>query len=472
VGKQIFQYCNSNFVIFCLTLLASTMAYAQVTAGPNSPPGVPDWYLITPFGYFHPSCVRQLAEGETLLAGGSVIQHADGTFDNVPACGYPHYTARGEVVVAGAARAEPPTISHSWIVDGRATTSTAYGQISVTWTVPPAPTSKDGQTVYFFPGFEDIKDVESILQPVLGWNADFSKAWGIASWNCCIKGVTWESTPKPVTSGDAILGTVASTCGAGKLTCPLWNVITRDKTSGKSTKLPNTPSKGQTFNLAFGGVLEVYNVARCSDYPPSGSLAFNVALYDDDFLQISNPGWSISDDAKGLTPQCNYGGNVAAKQVKLHWIGAPTYFLSGNWEGSATVVDGTATNKYSVGASISQTTTLFTATLTVLGPGNVPLIYTVKGQIRGSSISFSNSGDADGSATGTISPNGRKVSGSGSDGSTGTMTWDGGQTLTGTASLADGDTWTGTASTDGQNLTGRAKSPTGDSVSWTMQRVQ
>ena len=30
-----------------------------------------------------------------------------------------------------------------------------------------------------------------------------------------------------------------------------------------------TSSFGQTFNWAFGGVLEVYNVAQCSDYPPS-----------------------------------------------------------------------------------------------------------------------------------------------------------------------------------------------------------
>src|ERR1700691_188381 len=81
-------------VLSCfLVLLLSTMAYAQAPAGPNRPAGVPDGYVITPVGYFHPSCVRQLTAGETLLADGRVIQHADGTLENVPACNYARYTA-------------------------------------------------------------------------------------------------------------------------------------------------------------------------------------------------------------------------------------------------------------------------------------------------------------------------------------------------------------------------------------------
>ena len=55
-----------------LAFIVSTMAYAQAPAGPNRPAGVPDGYVITPFGYFHPSCVRQLTEGETLLADGII----------------------------------------------------------------------------------------------------------------------------------------------------------------------------------------------------------------------------------------------------------------------------------------------------------------------------------------------------------------------------------------------------------------
>jgi hypothetical protein len=278
---------------------------------------VPDGYVITPFGYFHPSCVRHLAEGDNLLADGRIVQHAKGSLTNLPACDYPHYTARGEMVAADA-KAEPPTITHSWIVYGGTTTSTSYGEISATWTVPSAPTSNNGQTLYFFPGLEDFNDIVSILQPVLGWNADFSGAWGIASWNCCPSGTADESSPVHVLQGDIIFGDVKSTCSAGTLSCSKWNVTTEDDSSTpiSRTTLSNTPNEGQTFNWAFGGALEVYNVAQCSNYPPNDSLNFNVALYDNNFHLTSN-GWSITDLASGLTPQCNYGGQAAGGGVTL-----------------------------------------------------------------------------------------------------------------------------------------------------------
>jgi len=300
-----------------LAFLASPVAYAQAPAGPHRPAGVPDGYVITPFGYFHPSCVLHMAEGETLLAGGRVIQHADGTLDNVAACEYPRYTASGEIVIAGA---KPPSIGHSWIESADATTSTSYGELTATWTVPPAPTSNNGQTIYVFPGLEDIDDIVSIIQPVLGWNADFRSAWGIASWNCCPSGITVESAAVRVSSGNEIRGVMKDTCSAGTLACPTWNVVTKDVTTGHSTTLSNTPNEGQTFNWAFAGALEVYDVVECSDYPSNGSLTFSdVALYDDNFNRISSPGWSITLWASGLTPQCGYGGQVAATQVTLDY---------------------------------------------------------------------------------------------------------------------------------------------------------
>ena len=300
--------------------VSSFFAQAQVPAGPNRPPQVPEGYVITPSGYFHPSCVRRLAEGETLLAGGHVLQHADGTVEKIPACSYPHYTARGEVVAVSAASVEPPSISHSWIEYAGVTTSTSYGELTATWTVPVGPTSSDGQTVYLFPGLEDYQDVVSIIQPVLGWNADFGKAWGIASWNCCVSGTTWESSPVSVNAGDTILGTIKDTCSAGTESCATWNVTSKDVSLGKSTTLGNTPSEGQTFNWAFAGALEVYNIVQCTDYPVLGSLTFSaVSLYDYNFDLISSPGWSITNLSSGLTPQCEYGGQAAATQATLDY---------------------------------------------------------------------------------------------------------------------------------------------------------
>ena len=125
-----------------------------------------------------------------------------------------------------------------------------------------------------------------------------------------------------VSPGDEIKGTIWNTCGAGTVSCPTWNVISEDVSTGLSTPLKGTPSEGQTFNWAFAGALEVYKVGQCSDYPPNGALTFSdVALYDYNFDRISNPGWSIINWAKGLglTPQCGYGGQVAAAQVTLDY---------------------------------------------------------------------------------------------------------------------------------------------------------
>ena len=344
-------------MIVSMSLSAAVMARAQAPAGPNRPAQVPEEYIVTPFGYFHPSCVVHLAKGEELLEGGQVIQKADGTIYPVPVCEYPHYTARGDMFAAGSP-IKPPTISHSWIVSASTTTNTSYGEIVADWNVPSAPQSYDGQTVYFFPGLEDNVHDVSILQPVLGWNSDFSRAWGIASWNCCPRGTADESSPVRVDTGDLIVGTVKSTCGSGTLSCPTWKITTQDESTGGSTTLSNTPSEGQTFNWAFGGALEAYSIVRCSDYPPNQYITFSPTLFDNNFNIIENPSWSLTDWASGLTPQCNYGGQVSASEVTLAFGGFTlTVFPTGN--GLVTSTDGyincpgTCTQSYQAGTQVT-----------------------------------------------------------------------------------------------------------------------
>lgn len=328
--------CVAAFISF--TIPAVTL-HAQAPAGHNRPASVPEGYLITPFGYFHSSCVVRMAEGDKRIASGSAIQHRDGTINTVPACGYQHFTAKGEAGAPGAVKPNAPTIGHSWIEAADVTTGNSYGQLTATWIVPPTPTSHDGQTLYFFPGLEDDADVVTIIQPVLGWNADFSNAWGIASWNCCTGtsgssvGNIWESPAVRVNSGDTIDGIIRSACGAGTLSCTQWNISTYDENTGGSSSLAGASNDGQTFNWAFAGAVEVYNIAQCSDYPPNGSITFsNVALDDYNFNLISNPGWSIISWASGLTPQCGYGGQTTATSATLDYAvqqaPAPTSYIS------------------------------------------------------------------------------------------------------------------------------------------------
>ncbi len=303
---------------------APALARNVAVAGPDRPPQVPEGYVITPFGYFHPSCVFQIEEGETLLADGRV-EHANGTVEaKVPVCAYPHYTPTGLPVpsyVSKASGAYEPVI-RGWLEYVSTTTSTSYGEIAATWTVPPPPATDDYQTLFFFPGLEDYSDELTIVQPVLQFGmsaAGGGNHWAVASWNCCIAGVAWNSSLVKVSPGDTILGTIISTCKKGLEYCAKWKVISQDVTTGKKTTLGKTPAEGQVWNWGFGAVLEVYGVKQCSDFPANGSVVFTVQLYDQNRNLISNPGWAGTPASPGTNPNCNYGLNVTPAQETLDY---------------------------------------------------------------------------------------------------------------------------------------------------------
>ena len=232
--------------------LSRRCQWTSLRRGRTHAPKVPDGYVITPFGYFHPSCVQNLTRGERLTADGR-LQHADGTVEaNIAVCNYQRYTPSGEPASTGHGAATFPEAT-GWIENASITTGSltiSYGALIALWTVPPQPTNNDGQVLYFFPGFEDIDGVQSILQPVLGW---YAGQWTIASWNCCLNNIVTESPVVRVAPGDEIYGSITNACPAGTLSCASWNVLSLDMSTGESTTLASTPSDGQVFNWAFGG---------------------------------------------------------------------------------------------------------------------------------------------------------------------------------------------------------------------------
>jgi hypothetical protein len=305
----------------------TTFAVAQRVAGSSRPAAVPAEYVLTPFGYFHPSCVNHLVEGDLVREDLKVIERKKGNTQPL-VCDYPHFEADGTKLVGdlrpvGDGKSQPPFIGHSWIEYASIHDANDYGLVYSTWTVPPAPASNDGQTLYFFNGLEDINDVVSIIQPVLGWNGNGLANWSIASWNCCPSGTANESTPVSVKSGDQIEGYNFPTgCASGAKSCAQWDVVAIDDENGSFSQLLDTPNEGQTFNWAFGGVLEVYNISQCSDYPSSepsgigGQIGFRDQLVWNAKNVKITPAWTVSNVSGGLTPQCNYGGSTP-KQVIL-----------------------------------------------------------------------------------------------------------------------------------------------------------
>ena len=279
----------------------------------------PDGYEVTPAGYFHESCVRTIANGDRLLVDGRV-QHANSTTDDAAAvCNYPRYTPAGILIgptattkdtqLANFGKATAPEIS-GWLEatsDYTGSPTSSYGALTAMWTVPPQPASDDGQTLYFFPGFEDangaVNGVFTILQPVLGWTGG---QYLIASWNCCISGVISKSPNVNVSPGDQIYGSITSTCTAGTLSCPTWNVLTLDMTTGFSTIFADTPTDGQIFNWAFGAVFEPYYIVSCNDYPPNGHLTFdNITVFSQHLAPLNTSKWTKTVEPHG-SPACNY----------------------------------------------------------------------------------------------------------------------------------------------------------------------
>jgi hypothetical protein len=273
--------------------------------------------------------VRNLSSEEHQLADGR-IQGADGSVEeNVPACNYPRYTPAGLPLTVSTAMTRESQSNHTeattlpevdgWVENANITTGSAsatYGAVIATWVVPPQPKADDGQVLFYFPGLEDINNVQSILQPVLQWAGG---QWAVANWNCCLSNIVVESPLVNVNPGDEILGSIISTCPAGTLICATWNISSLDLSTGKSTTLRNTPSDGQWFNWAFGGVLEPYYVISCDDYPRNRQFKFgNVTVFDEYFHPITKPEWNTGFNST-MTPQCNYGVKAKPHDVTLEY---------------------------------------------------------------------------------------------------------------------------------------------------------
>jgi hypothetical protein len=271
------------------------------------PANVPSDYRLTPNGYFHPSCILEVAEGERVV--GNTIQRADGSSRVLPSCGHDFFDRLGKPnAVAGTQRLlgeDPPPVEEKdgsaepgggtfsgWVVDVEFESLRALGGLSATWNVPDLPKVAAGQTVYYFPGLQTSGAAKTILQPVLAYRAGRGEQWTIESWNCCQDGYTWHSTPVPVNPRDTIRGTISSTgCDARTGVCADWVIRTEDLTIGQSTTL-NTSSYGARATLAVSGALEVYDVPHCAGLPADGVVSFtNVTVRDVSGATIV-PSWS------------------------------------------------------------------------------------------------------------------------------------------------------------------------------------
>ncbi len=269
-------------LVFC----AQGRAASMPTRVPDERPvAVPADYVATPNGYFHPSCVNEVAAGEVLTSGGRV-RRSDGRYRTLAPCRYPHFSKQGQQIEPGesaaysgpapfentAASTPPPSLNGYLVAGYFIDSSHPPSRLAANMTVPTAPTDPQDQIIYLFPGLVDYENEQTILQPVLGWNGFGDHAWTVASWNCCVDGSTNHSAPVAVNAGDVIAGTMSGTnCSAN--ICANWSIVSADQTSGGSTTLTTTAA-GQRFDWVFGAALEAYGISTCAQLPGGGSASF------------------------------------------------------------------------------------------------------------------------------------------------------------------------------------------------------
>jgi hypothetical protein len=181
-------------------------------------------------------------------------------------------SALGGNSLARRPEAQPATTYNGWVESYNTTSIGAVSYLSATWVVPATPSAGNrGQTIFFFNGLEGLPTVESILQPVIAYE---NGTWTATSWNCCATGTTFTGNTIPISPGDVIVGTVTGTnCNSSTGLCNNWLIETLDQNTGQVSQL-QTASWGVALNWTFAGVMEVYGVSACNDYPASGQIAF------------------------------------------------------------------------------------------------------------------------------------------------------------------------------------------------------
>jgi hypothetical protein len=246
---------------------------APVTTTPA--PTANDEKVLTPGGWRPASQVGLVDKGEHLTikndrlmkvsdANGSILkdfgaqEHYGGITPDYPK----------NLILPPARQAVP--LGSGWITytgwTNSSTTPITYS--AATWTVPPAPTTNSGQTIFLFNGLENSS---YILQPVLQWGpsaAGGGAYWAIANWYVDgSNGTALHSNLVRVNPGTVLTG-----------------IMTQTGTTGSNYNYVSSFSGYSSINLTVNNIaklfwadetLETYNIATCSNYPNTASTRFS-----------------------------------------------------------------------------------------------------------------------------------------------------------------------------------------------------
>jgi hypothetical protein len=293
----------------------SQVARAASAGTPNG--GV----VLTPAGLVHKECLHEIPVGSSVKRDGTVAL-PNGKVVTLPECPFPSARVDGSGPI--------PNVN-SWVADVQAPAFTNsfgfnwFNGLNASFSVPSAPASYVGQTIFFFPGFSP-SDNSEIIQPVLQYGpsgAGGGRFWGVANWYVPRSGPAMHDTLRQVAAGS----TISTSMRAGGITCPNSGVC--EWTVGYMMPGFAATDNFQTktvMRTAFKAALEAYNVSNCNQFPAAGRTNFfNV------FLSMPGPQTFNQNDVTGIvgwggfifqpiTPACGYNAqNTSATTAELDY---------------------------------------------------------------------------------------------------------------------------------------------------------
>jgi hypothetical protein len=238
-----------------------------------------DKLVLTPGGFRPSSFVKSVEpdHGITVLDTGvfAKLNLATNTVTEIvspPAALHAQFAAHGPGGAPAAALAPPPAAfpngwqTYAWW--DSADQSITY--FSTEWSVPSAPSTSSGQTIFLFNGIQNTGTGYGILQPVLQWGSSGAGGgayWTVASWYVASSGQAFHTNLIRVDPGTKLQGVMTQTSVAGALynySCTFQGIA--------NTTLPVT-------NIAplhwANETLECYGLTKCSDMPAAAGTAMD-----------------------------------------------------------------------------------------------------------------------------------------------------------------------------------------------------
>jgi hypothetical protein len=217
--------------------------------------------VLTPGGYRHRSLVHRVEPGHA-------VHHSDGKIQLKNLATGVTVDVQRPALLPG----DVPGFGSGWIADAfwMNTTGSPVTSFQTTWTVPPAPATDHGQTIFLFNGIDPSDPSQAILQPVLQWgpsHAGGGSYWTIASWYVTSSGDAFFTPLVNVNPGDTLVGVMTLTAQGGGL------FSYQSAFQGISGTV--LPVENVAELVWCNETLEAYGITTCSDYPATDLTAMD-----------------------------------------------------------------------------------------------------------------------------------------------------------------------------------------------------